>query len=253
VSISDIIKFPKYIYYFSRCFFLFKNPFSVIYHYIRRSTPRNKRIRLLNGIEIAFSDHPHDIITAFVLWARRDYGNIEKNSIVVDIGANIGVFSLYAVSMGARKVYAYEPSERAYEVLLHNIVHNQLEDKVVPHKLAVYNTSGDKVIIPIDSSPYNRMVTENSAQKWAMVGTVTLERIVQDSEEAFVDLLKIDCEGMEYDILFGATESAFSKIGAIRMEYHDGPIDDLIAHLKQHGFDLMRFDPYSATVWMNRP
>ena len=252
LSINNIIKLPKYIYYFGRCFFLFKNPFSIIYHYVRRSTPRDKKARLLNGMEITFSDHPHDIVTTFVLLARRDYGNIQKNSIVIDIGANIGVFSLYAVGMGAKKVYAYEPSQHAYKVLLHNIVKNQLEDKVIPYKLAVCKTDGNKVRIPIESSPYNRVVSEDNTQNWAMVETVTLERIVQDSEVDFVDLLKIDCEGMEYDILLSTTESVFSKIKAIRMEYHNGPVHDLIAHLKRHGFDLIRFDPYTATVWMSR-
>lgn len=252
LSAEKIRKLPIYIYYFIKCFILFTNPLSVIYHYIRRSFPPDKVVRLRSGLQIYLSDHPHDIVTVFVVLVKEDYGKVMRDSIVVDIGANIGVFSLYAVYAGARKIYAYEPNQQAYEVLLRNIAHNELEDVIVPYKLAVSGSNDETVQIPLGSSPYNRVVAGNAIGNYDRVGTITLERILRDNTIDFVNLLKIDCEGAEYRILFNTKKSVFSKIGDIKMEYHEGPVDDLISYLKVHGFHLIYFNSDRAVLWVNK-
>src|SRR5438105_15962753 len=69
------------------------------------------------------------------------YLPIEDNDIVVDIGANNGVFTLFAASLTRNRVYAFEPSPRNLEVLKHNIAVNGLEH-VTAHGYAVSDTIG---------------------------------------------------------------------------------------------------------------
>tara|TARA_Y100000992_G_C20962862_1_gene349037 strand:- start:179 stop:454 length:276 start_codon:yes stop_codon:yes gene_type:complete len=87
-------KFKNIFLYFVivyRIILITKNPLKIIYHYLLKTSP--KFINLRNGITIYTSSNPHDIITFVVIFAKRDYGKIKKNSVVVDIGANIGVFA----------------------------------------------------------------------------------------------------------------------------------------------------------------
>jgi FkbM family methyltransferase len=250
--IEQLLKLPKYFYYFVKCFLLFKKPLSVIYHYIRLTLPRNNTITLHNGTKISLSDNPLDNITVFVIFVKEDYGKVLNESIVIDIGANIGVFSLYAAQCGAKKIYAYEPNSTAYSVLLRNIADNKLEDIIIPYRFAVSGSDDETVNIPLCSSPYNQMVRGNTNEDYEEVSTITLETILIQNKIDFVDLLKMDCEGAEYEIIFGLKVSIFSKLMEIRMEYHDGPVDELLSCFGKHNFLPIRFDRDSAALWVTK-
>lgn len=253
LSIENIHKASKYIYFFIKCFFLFKKPLFVIYYYIRRLQPNGNMIELRNGLKVFLSGHPHDVITVFVILVRQDYGKVKQDSIVIDIGANIGVFSLYAAYNGAKKVYAYEPNQQAYDLLLKNISCNNLGQVIVPCKLAVLNTNNETVKIPVESSPYNQVITGDARESCEEVKTTTLDDIMTKNGIDFVDLLKLDCEGAEYKIFLNIENSALSRIRTIRMEYHQGPLNDLILCLEAHGFHITRLERDSATLWVSKP
>jgi len=59
------------------------------------------------------------------------YSSHLKNKIVIDAGANVGIFSLYASMLGAKKVYAFEPVKETYDILVKNIKMNK-ENKIIP-------------------------------------------------------------------------------------------------------------------------
>ena len=70
-----------------------------------------------------------------------------------------------------------------------------------------------------------------------------------------VELLKMDCEGAEYDILLSAGAETLAKLRDIRVEYHGGRISELYEHLSRHGFRLTKWDPDDETigrVWFGR-
>lgn len=54
-------------------------------------------------------------------------------------------------------------------------------------------------------------------------------------------LVKIDCEGGEYDILLNTPAAAFARIDEMRLEYHEGPVSQLRARLARLGFAEVRF------------
>lgn len=73
--------------------------------------------------------------------------------------------------------------------------------------------------------------------------TTSLEEIIKDNNLNNIDFLKLDCEGSEYDILYGTTNSVLDKISTISIETHQGKADNentaaLIKYLKKVGFEI---------------
>ena len=108
----------------ARAWRIFERPLPLVRHYLNRTIPSDKRVLLRNGGEFVLSGHALDIVVAFEVFCDQVYP-VERGSVVVDIGANIGLFSLYAVFSGASKVYAFEPNHEAYRCMLRNIERNQ--------------------------------------------------------------------------------------------------------------------------------
>ena len=250
--------FHEYVWYFIKCFLLFKKPIQILYCYLTKTSPNNRVVELRNGLRIFLCEHPlelgFDVITLFLVFVREDYGEVEPNNVVIDIGANIGVFSLYAAYNGARQVYAYEPNTEFYECLLRNISENKLEDVIIPYKLAVSGVDGDTVKFPVKPSQCNAILTDDDGEDFELVKTTTLEKILSTNSVSVVDLLKLDCEGAEYDILFTSNDAVLEKIRAIRLEYHRG-WDNIVSFLMKHGFEqsyIMDDRAAAGIIWLDR-
>jgi len=224
----------------------------VIGHYIRRTAPPDGYIQIRNGPKVLLSEHPHDTITVFVVFVKKDYGTVEPNATVVDVGANIGVFSLYAAHAGARSIIAIEPSAEGHAVLERNISGNRLEGTVEADRRAVSDVGGHSVSIPKTASPYNESRRRDASPEEDLVSTISLSGIME-SVGGDVDLLKCDCEGAEYPFLMGATAMDLSRIKRIRMEYHAGPLDELTEVLVGHGFRETHRDLDGAILWLDVP
>src|SRR5205807_9416279 len=210
--------------------FLFKKPLPLIHHFFNQTCPSDKCIHLRNGRELKLSGHNLDIVVLFQVFCERVYPT-DSNSVVVDIGANIGLFSSYAAFSGAQKVYAFEPSPQAYHCMLENIRGNNLQKVIVPYNYAVTSKSNEVVTIPKAASPQNRIAYENAnidRDEYELVNTISLNDIVSKESISCVHLLKMDCEGSEYDIIAGTSKSTFSKISRIIVEYHHGKAGEMV-------------------------
>jgi FkbM family methyltransferase len=251
--VKRIPEIPMYFWYLCKCFLLFKDPLRFIWAYLSMSSLSERRVELRNGLHINLSEHPHDIVTVFAIFVREDYGAIPSGGAVVDIGANIGIFSLYAASHRAAKVSAYEPNSEAFQCLLKNIDANGLKAVVTPSQLAVTNRDGATVKFPTKASMYNAIITDENCSDFEFVQTISLARILGQTGK--VDILKLDCEGAEYDILLNASQEALSQVASIRMEYHPGQTRELGAALQRHGFRQYHLNAdtsVSGNVWYRR-
>lgn len=157
---------------------------------------------------------------------------LPDHPVVVDIGGFIGDFALYAAqSLKARRVVVYEPSPGNWTVLTKNVATNKFEDRIEMVNKAV--TDGRPVMLNVDApnrgqarvSAYGSI---NEARK--LIPGVTLAQLLEDHQLSAIDLLKIDCEGGEYDILSTTGSEVFTRIRNIVFEYH--PIDGFAAKLR---------------------
>lgn len=143
---------------------------------------------------------------------------------VIDIGASIGTFSLFAVKMGAKKVYSFEPEKENFFLLKENIRLNRYNSRIKPFRMAVDKTSGTA-----DLNVAGNRVSHSLFSGWSenfgitgtqKVRTISLEDIFKTNKIKHCDFLKMDCEGAEFGIFLSTPKRIFGKINRIVLEYH---------------------------------
>ncbi len=172
-----------------------------------------------------------------------DVYKVGSPKVVVDIGAHVGGTALVCAQKGAT-VYAYEPSERNFGMLVHHIIENKLEDKIHPFKLAVSGSNDTKKLYHHEtnfgcySSDPNNVI--GMVDEYEYVDCIKIQDIFKDIEHC--DLLKIDCEGAELEFY---QDIPFEKVDQISIELHlrdDGKIKELFSkhyNVKQEGTILI--------------
>jgi len=136
---------------------------------------------------------------------------------VVDIGANVGDSSIYFALKGARKVVGVEPVPNLYAYAVENVKLNHLEDKAFLINAALGSRSG-KIKVPCNTSWYGTSGFPTSRTKGECeVPIVTLSEVMKQINEPY--LLKMDCEGCEFDVILNDYEHVkmFEKL---IVEYH---------------------------------
>lgn len=179
--------------------------------------------KLRNGLKFKLRKMSSDYSILNDIFTLRKYDKyfpIKRDFIVIDIGAHIGIFSVYAAFKGA-KVFSYEPEDENFKLLNENVRMNKLEDRVKAFKLGVYKKPGAKKMYLHPNlaghSTFYSLVKSDLCKK---VKFTTLRDIITANKIRFCDFLKINCEGSEYEIIMNLPNSTFRKIGYIALEYH---------------------------------
>jgi FkbM family methyltransferase len=174
---------------------------------------------------------------------------------VVDVGANIGMFTIWEARRGAR-VIAYEPHPRAFTNLLTNLDANGVGQLVTCHQLAIASSAGT-AWLAADAGATAAQLTADRSRQGFEVETVTLDESLAAYGLDHIDLLKVDVEGAELNVIAGAG-ATLDKTKAAIIEVHDGiRPEEVDAQLARHG--LIR-DPagrfpnlyYARTLPINR-
>lgn len=156
---------------------------------------------------------------------------VEPGDIVVDCGANIGLFSRYATDiMGASKVYSFELSEFWYEYLVQNTA---CEPKITTQLANI------------------------SPEEWS------LSHIMDTFNIKYIDFLKMDIEGAEFGYITSTPDHVLAKVKKIAMEIHMGSSNNgkwlllMLEKLSKNKFDIklewIHKDYNIAMVYAKRP
>ncbi|MBN2443353.1 MAG: FkbM family methyltransferase [Spirochaetales bacterium] len=185
----------------------------------------------------------------------RDY-RIKGGDVVIDIGANQGIFTLFAVHRGAR-VYAVEPDIQNYKILERNIIHNNVTGHVTSFCCAITRKDGTAALFTPDSEyfcPSTFASTEfshlqsiskynNMAIKMSLVKALSLESLLSNVTEDTISILKINAEGAEMDILLGAHAHELHRVKRIVMETHAVyPEKELYRLVGELGFETISYE-----------
>lgn len=141
---------------------------------------------------------------------------------VIDIGGHLGFFSLMAASLNAKiPIYTYEPFLGNYELLKQNLKDNRVKN-VYARQQAVSDVN-DELELQLSREDLNHSIIKaiEPTGETQKVRSTTLERIFQRNHIKKCDLIKLDCEGSEFKIIYGTPKELFSKIDHIFLEYHD--------------------------------
>jgi len=156
-----------------------------------------------------------------------DSYRVPKNpKVVVDIGAHIGGTSLLCAKRGA-EVFAFEPEEENFNLLVENVNKNGFSEKVHCIKNAVGNEGKRTLYSRIGNSGAGSF--ERQDGKKQTIGCVSIAHVFENISHC--DFLKIDCEGAGYEFI---TEIPFEKVDQISMELHAGPQQKTIDYLKSY-------------------
>jgi FkbM family methyltransferase len=165
---------------------------------------------------------------------------------IIDICAGLGEFSVTAAKKcPSGAVYAYEPFSESFGLLRQNISLNQLGNvSAFPYALAgqageVYLKTSSGVPV-LYSTAADHDLAGNDDE---VVRAMTLDEVFERSEIKKCHLLKMDCEGAEYDIFFHASSPTLQKIERVSLEYHNGITEfthlDLVSFFENQGFSVV--------------
>jgi FkbM family methyltransferase len=150
---------------------------------------------------------------------------VEDGWTVMDIGAGIGDYSIHA-AYGKPNVqlYAFEPYPGSFALLRENLALNKI-DQVKTFQKAVWSKTGQLCLDiaagePLQFSSHNP-ITSVAGDQGLSVDAVSLESMLSKLKITRVDLLKMDCEGAEYEILLNTPPEKLRMVEMIMMEYHD--------------------------------
>jgi FkbM family methyltransferase len=165
--------------------------------------------------------------------------------IVIDIGANIGVYALWAARKGAT-VTAYEPAPTTFR---HLVANTRKRPSVTPVSAAVVGavppTGKVRLYLHDQWSTRNTLLGHEIGSGEPLVSFVDVPAIGIDAVlDAGCDVLKIDCEGAEYELLTGASDSALRRVRRVVVEFHRtaGDPQVLLDRLALAGFDAAIID-----------
>lgn len=143
---------------------------------------------------------------------------LRKDDLFIDVGANVGSYTALAVGHIRAKTISFEPGPVAFEQLKRNIDANQAQDIATPLQMAVGEKKGvAKFTTNLDSMNHVAVSTDKNTIE---VNIDSLDNILADKYPA---LMKIDVEGLETEVIRGATNTLAKKeLKAVIIELNSG-------------------------------
>ncbi len=222
----------------------FRNPlrYTLAYYSI---LPSPNRLDLKNGDSFITEDYKSAFSVIKEIYAMKEYDpalkGLREEPLIIDIGANIGVFDVRAKRMYPKsKIISYEPFGNNFNLLKKNLALNKVEN-VFTYKLGVADKKQVKTLY-IHKENLGANSLYNKTDTTVKIFTISLNQAFSQNKISKCDLLKLDCEGAEFDILYNASKSTFNKINKIFLEYHDysnsGKAEDLAKFIANQGFNV---------------
>ena len=199
-----------------------------IYYYVRRP------------YGVLYHTEPHQLINAIQEEHQYDRLGV-KDRQVVDIGADTGDTAIQFAYRGANAIYSYEPNITSVKVMDLTLSKNHFSNIILSHKAIM----GKKGYVYIDET------ADADRGSGLSKGTFRLEAITLDdivAEHKINDgVLKMDCEGSEYDIIDNASDKTLLAFSEMAIELHNG--EGRISRLKKLGYKIETTKPMRNGVY----
>ena len=201
---------------------LFKNWYIYPLVYFKLTKKVHVIFETKTGLKIKIRVNSTDLMALTHVWMIQEYSNsdfeINDSDVVIDIGAHIGLFTLFASQFCKRgKIFCFEPIKENYELLVENINSNKIKN-IIPFNLAVSKVSGSvKIFLNDDYSGHSMFLETND---FVIVKSKSLFDIFSENNIQECNFLKLDCEGAEYEIINSLSSEFLNKIKKLTIEYH---------------------------------
>lgn len=215
---------------------------------------------LTNGLRLTSRRYDIDGASFKKVWLQRAYDPQEfgipfawsKVRSVIDCGAHIGMFTLYAAQKSPRaKIICIEPDTANIRMLQKNIEQNKLEKRVTPHSIGIGNGKPVTLYTFPNDRGGNSIYKKSDDGIPMMIRTASLHELFKTEHIETCDFLKLSCEGAEYDALYALDEEHLKKIRCLYVECHaysDDPThtpERLQEFLLNNGFHTYRTSAFT--------
>jgi FkbM family methyltransferase len=164
-----------------------------------------------------------------------------KGKVVVDIGATVGDTAIYFAIKGAKHVYAVEPFLNSYNIAKRNIQLNKLTKKITLLNKALSKNKGFVYMKKLDEIRTGISLNDGISPNGRKIEILSLEDIV-DRYKIKRGVLKLDCEGCEYESILNSSTETLRHFDQIALEYHYGYIN-IKKKLEEAGFEVKHTTP----------
>lgn len=182
---------------------------------------------------------------------------IKKGMNVVDLGANIGWYTLIAAKLvGKRgKVYAFEPEPYNCAILTKNVQLNGYTNTIIEQKAVLNRCQPTKLYLADDNLGDHRIIDSCNGRKWITVQGITLDEYFINRHGG-IDVIKADIQGAEMAALLGmhrvveANENLkmFVEFSPLLVRRSGFFPDDFVTKLSKYGFKISVINDQKETL-----
>lgn len=170
---------------------------------------------------------------------------IDKSRNILEIGAHCGTSTLFYAKNTDKLIYAFEPQQQMYDLLIENIKQNSLEDRIQTYNTALFSYNGEINMNPIQDEVLYNYGGQSLGHKGELVPCVTLDSLELDD----VGFIHCDAQGAENFIFSMGKEFLrkhrptiyFENNQDIDPELYKGVVDGFPNESKHASFNLIKF------------
>ena len=177
---------------------------------------------------------------------------LAEGDLFLDVGANIGAYSILAASLQGTQCIAFEPASDTYQLLVENVALNDYGSKITTHRMAIGDEHGE-VLLTASLDTVNHIVSaSDDVVPREFVSLRRLDEVLGDQRAA---IMKIDVEGYEMPVIRGAEKTLrHDALLAVVLEMNgsgerygmdEGQLDGMLV---RHGFTALSYDPFTRRL-----
>lgn len=199
-----------------------------------------RKVRFGDSLSVTVSSW-EDLTTAWVVLLGNEYRILQDDAVIIDLGANIGVFAAYAYWRNpAARIISVEPFPGNFNLLVATVDENGLRANVECREYAV---AGETGVVTFDADPsipsHSRRIAEGTLpDSQVQVKALSLADFLDCEQLEEVDFAKIDIEGAEYQLIESSSSETLRRAKRYGIEYHGRGVQSIADVLAGAGFKI---------------
>jgi FkbM family methyltransferase len=170
---------------------------------------------------------------------------LRKGDRFVDIGANIGSYSILAAGVRGSQVFAFEPVPQTFAKLVRNLRVNGIESLAVGEQVAAGEASG-VLKFTADRDTMNQVAPDNYTGRLIEVPVRCLDEMLAEFPAV---MWKVDVEGFEEQVLRGAAKVL--RHPELRVVLLEGSSQEITSTMEDAGFARATYEPWTRAFCLN--